>query len=209
MMKRKNRIAVLAAFVMMAAMCCIAFAPQADAAGRNVEWGCYQNSAENNGVVGGIPMPTNYNETSLKWGLKMVSGYTTSFTPPLIIDGDLFVASSKHVLRIDKESGEIRRQSEELKLNVGYAMNPITYDEGRDQLYVPIMNGRVQCLDAETLKLKWTSEEYKYTQTVSPIACRDGMLYTGIWEDEKEDGVFFCLDADTGKEVWRYIPSED
>lgn len=208
-MKRKSRIAVLAVFALMTAMCWIAFAPEAGAAERDVEWGCYQNSAENNGVVGDIPLPANYNETSLKWATKMVSGYTVSFTPPLIIDGDLFIASNKHVFRVDKETGGIVRQSEELKLNVGYAMNPITYDKEKDQLYIPIMNGRVQCLDAETLQSRWISGEYRYNQTLSPIACKDGLVYTGIWKGETEDGLFFCLNADTGEEVWHYAPSVD
>ncbi|MBQ6401950.1 MAG: cadherin-like beta sandwich domain-containing protein [Firmicutes bacterium] len=180
----------------------------ASAADRDIEWGSYQNSAENNGVVGGIPTPQSYEETSLLWGKKMVDGYTVSFTPPLIIDGDLITASNKHVYRIDKRTGDIKATSAELKLNVGYAMNPITYDREKDQFYVPIMNGRVQCLDGEDLSSKWISREYKYNQTLSPIACKGGLVYTGIWETETDDGVFFCLDGDTGEEVWTFRPSE-
>ena len=179
------------------------------AADRDVEWGCYQNSMENNGVIGDIPTPESYQQTALLWGKKMLDGYTVSFTPPLIIDGNLYTASNKYVYVIDKQSGEVLRQSEELKLNVGYAMNPITYDEENDQLYVPIMRGRVECLDAETLEEKWISKEYQYSQSLSPISCRDGLVYTGIWETEKDDGAFLCLDAKTGEEVWTYVPSED
>ena len=178
------------------------------AAERDVEWGCYQNSTENNGVIGDIPTPESYQQTALLWGKKMLDGYTVSFTPPLIIDGNLYTASNKFVYVIDKQSGEVLRQSEELKLNVGYAMNPITYDEENDQLYVPIMRGRVECLDAETLEEKWISKEYQYSQSLSPISCRDGLVYTGIWETEKDDGAFLCLDAESGEEVWTYVPSE-
>ena len=208
-MKTDRRKRIIIGLAMLALMC-VAFAPAAaDAADRDVEWGGYQNSAENNGVVDDIALPVDPNETSLRWGAQLVSGYTVSFTPPLIIDGDLFVASNKHVYRIDKATGEIKKQSEELKLNVGYAMNPITYDGEKDQLYIPILNGRVQCLDAESLQSKWISKEYRYNQTLSPIACRGGMVYTGIWETETDDGVFFCLNADTGEEIWSYTPSTD
>lgn len=181
---------------------------EAFAADRQIEWGRYQNSETNNGVIGDVRTPETYLETALKWERQMVSGYTISFTPPLIIDGSLYTASNSYVFKVDKKDGEIRRQSAKLKLNVGYAMNPITYDEQYDQLYVPILRGRVQCLDAETLESKWISKEYPYTQTLSPISCKDGLVYTGIWETETDDGVYLCLDAETGEEVWTYRPSE-
>lgn len=183
-------------------------AGSAAAADRNVEWGCFQNSPENNGVVGKIATPASAKEAALQWGTKMVEGYTTSFTPPLIIDGCLYTASDRRVYKLDKKTGKVKQQSDELKLTAGYAMNPITYDAQRDQLYVPLLRGRVQCLDAATLKSKWISEEYRYSQALSPIVCRDGLVYTGIWETETDDGVFFCLDAATGKTVWKYVPSE-
>lgn len=215
-MKRKNtgrkfigRCLPVIGLAVMLSMAWIAFAGDAaSAADRDIEWRSYQNSAENNGVIGGIPTSGSYEETSLLWGKKMVNGYTVSFTPPLIIDGDLITASNRHVYRIDKRTGETKATSAELKLNVGYAMNPITYDREKDQFYVPIMNGRVQCLDGETLSSKWISREYKYNQTLSPIACKGGLVYTGIWETETDDGVFFCLNADTGAEVWTFRPSE-
>ena len=207
---RQNRFYITAGVVLLLllGMAWIAFASDSYATERDVEWGQYQNSPTNNGVIGEIETPATYNETALKWSRKMVSGYTTSFTPPLIIDGYLYTASSTHMYRINKNTGEVVKESEELKLNVGYGMNPITYDADNDQLYVPILKGRVQCLDAETLQSKWTSEEYRYSQTLSPISCIDGCVYTGIWETETKDGVFFCLDAATGETKWKYVPSE-
>ena len=208
--ERHNRIFITAGMVLLLllGMVWVAFASGSYAAQRDVEWGQYQNSTANNGVIGEIETPSVYEETALKWSRKMVSGYTTSFTPPLIIDGYLYTASSTHVYRINKNTGEIVKESEELKLNVGYGMNPITYDADNDQLYVPIMKGRVQCLDADTLRSKWISDEYRYSQTLSPISYQDGCVYTGIWETETKDGVFFCLDAATGEAKWKYVPSE-
>ena len=207
---RQNRFYITAGVVLLLllGMAWIAYASDSYATERDVEWGQYQNSPTNNGDIGEIETPATYNETALKWSRKMVSGYTTSFTPPLIIDGYLYTASSTHVYRINKGTGEVVKESEELKLNVGYGMNPITYDADNDQLYVPILKGRVQCLDAETLQSKWISEEYRYSQTLSPISYIDGCVYTGIWETETKDGVFFCLDAATGETKWKYVPSE-
>ena len=207
---RQNRFYITAGVVLLLllGMAWIAFASDSYATERDVEWGQYQNSRTNNGVIGEIETPATYNETALKWSRKMVSGYTTSFTPPLIIDGYLYTASSTHVYRINKNTGEVVKESEELKLNVGYGLNPITYDADNDQLYVPILRGRVQCLDAETLQSKWISEEYQHSQTLSPISYIDGCVYTGIWKTETTDGVFFCLDAATGETKWKYVPSE-
>lgn len=207
---RQNRFYITAGVVLLLllGMAWIAFASDSYATERDVEWGQYQNSPTNNGVIGEIETPATYNETALKWSRKMVSGYTTSFTPPLIIDGYLYTASSTHVYRINKNTGEVVKESAELLLNVGYGLNPITYDADNDQLYVPILKGRVQCLDAETLQSKWISEEYRYSQTLSPISYIDGCVYTGIWETETKDGVFFCLDAATGETKWKYVPSE-
>ena len=212
----KNRIyktaEKLAATVVVGLLCLLAVAwlgasQSVWAADRDVEWGRFQNSPENNGVTE-VTLPASYEEASLKWGKQMVQGYTISFTPPLIIDGCLYTASNKHVYQINKDSGEILKESVELKLNVSYAMNPLTYDPDNDQLYVPILNGRIACLDADTLEEKWTSREYRYTQSLSPVTYKDGGVYTGIWEKDDTDGVFFRLDAKTGQEVWSFRPSE-
>ncbi|MDD6154393.1 MAG: cadherin-like beta sandwich domain-containing protein [Eubacteriales bacterium] len=194
-------LAVLAGSIMVGA-------PSTFAASREVEWGRFQNSEENNGIVYDRNMPDNYTETALKWGRQMVVGYTTSFTPPLIIDGALYTASKQNVYKIDKETGEVTASSDELLLNVGYAMNPITYDADHDQLYVPILNGRIACLSADDLTVKWTSAEYKGCQTLSPITYKDGLVYTGIWKSETSDGVYFALDWETGKSLWEFKPSE-
>lgn len=48
-MKKRFSILLLAIMTMM----CVAFATAgAEAAERDIEWGCYQNSSDNNGVVG-------------------------------------------------------------------------------------------------------------------------------------------------------------
>ena len=173
----------------------------------DAEWYRFQNSDENNGVTN-VEMPGSYDEAALKWGRQMVEGYTTSFTPPLIIDGCLYTASNKRVYKINKETGETIQTSAEMLVNVSYAMHPMTYCEEKGLLFVPLLNGRVQCIEAATLKLKWISKTYTGFQALSPIAYNDGKVYTGIWSTELSDGVYFCLDADTGETLWEFRPSE-
>ena len=195
--------AILTAIVLAVFLTCIT----AQEAHASAEWYRFQNSMENNGVTD-VEMPGSYNEAALKWGRSMVLGYTTSFTPPLIINGDLYTASKERVYRIDKETGEIKAESDEMLVNVSYAMHPMTYCEEKGLLFLPLLDGRVQCIDADTLELKWISKAYKSTQALSPITYKDGMVYTGIWSSELKDGVYFGLDADTGETKWEFRPAE-
>ena len=81
------------------------------------EWYRFQNSDENNGVTP-VEMAGSYDEAALKWGRQMVEGYTTSFTPPLIIDGYLYTASNKKIYKLDKETGDTVKTSAEMLENV-------------------------------------------------------------------------------------------
>lgn len=204
---RERRILIIA-LLMAVLLSMLAFAGAEDAfAARDVEWGSFQNSEDNNGVTD-RETPGSYNEAALKWGLQLVPGYTTSFTPPLIIDGYIYTASSQRVYKINKETGQIVKESKSMAVDVSYAMHPMTYSAEEDALYLPLLYGRVQCIDAETLELRWISKAHDGTQALSPITYKDGKVYTGIWSSELSDGAYFCLDAKTGREVWTLRPSE-
>jgi hypothetical protein len=102
----------------------------------------------------------------------------------------------------------VLKESEKMQIDVSYAMHPMTYSEEEDALYLPLLNGRVQCIDRSTLALKWISRAYNGTQALSPITYKNGYVYTGIWGSELTDGAYFCLNAKTGKTVWEMRPSE-
>ena len=206
LMKERKTVLLVLLIAVLLSMLAFAGADNTYAA-RDVEWGSFQNSADNNGVTD-RETPASYKEAALKWGLQLVPGYTTSFTPPLIIDGYIYTASSQRVYKINKENGQIVKESEKMAVDVSYAMHPMTYSAEEDALYLPLIYGRVQCIDAETLELKWISEAHDGTQALSPITYKDGKVYTGIWSSELSDGAYFCLDAKTGKEVWALRPSE-
>ena len=209
MIRKMSRQFVLILALTLAAMltCMVLCVPEYAHAARDVEWGQFQNSVDNNGVTD-RETPESYNEAALKWGRQLVQGYTTSFTPPVIIDGYIYTASTQNVYKIDKETGETVKASEKMQIDVSYAMHPMTYVAEEDALYLPLLNGRVQCIDADDLSLKWISKTYNGTQALSPITYKDGYIYTGIWEKELADGIYFCLDAKTGKTVWTLRPSE-
>ena len=180
----------------------------------DLEWYNFRNNQENNGVTD-RPTPTNDLETAQKWAVKYGSGWAASPTPPLILDGYLYVGVGDQVLKLDKETGEKVAESDEMAGNVGYAMNPILYADGK--LFVQVGNGVIQALDYETLKCVWKTEAVG-GQTVSPISYTEvdgkGYIYTGTWSGEFNDGTFFCVSTDDEGVVdgvkepeWQFVPS--
>ena len=194
--------------------------------GVDTEWYNFRNNQENNGVTE-TATPTDDATANLKWASKYGSGYSAAPTPPLILDDKLYVGSGNKILEIDKETGEKLRESDAMYGNVGYAMNPVLYAEGK--LFVQVGNGVVQAIDLKTLKCLWHTEKIG-GQTVSPISYTQvdgkGYIYTGTWGlGERSDGTYFCVAIDyenittdtennkgggkTKATEWTFIPSID
>lgn len=164
--------------------------------GVNAEWYNFRNNQENNGVTE-TETPTDDATANLKWASKYGSGWSAAPTPPLVLDDKLYVGSGNKILEIDKETGEKLRESDDMYGNVGYAMNPVLYAEGK--LFVQVGNGVVQAVDLKTLKCLWHTEKIG-GQTVSPISYTQvdgkGYIYTGTWGREMSDGTYFCVAID-------------
>ena len=182
------------------------------------EWYNFRNNQENNGYTNRAT-PQDAETTGLKWAQKYEESsgrVKTTPTPPLILDGALYVGLKNKVYKLDKETGGVLAESEEMVSNVGYAMNPILYADGK--LFVQVGNGVIQALDYETLKCVWSTEEIG-GQTVSPISYTEvsgkGYVYMGVWNNSKKDGALLCVSTDDEgvnadkikKATWRFIPS--
>ncbi|WP_461811005.1 Ig-like domain-containing protein [Faecalimonas sp.] len=191
----------------------------------DTEWYNFRNNPENNGVTD-RPTPIEAKETVQKWAEKYGEGWGAAPTPPLILNNKLYIGVANQIIEIDKETGKEIRRSDEMIGNVGYAMNPITYADGK--LFVQVGNGVIQAVDYQTLKCVWYSEKIG-GQTISPISYAKldgkGYIYSGTWLGETRDGNYICMttdDNDTkqidgekkggGKEkklTWKFTPSKD
>ena len=182
----------------------------------NLEWYNFRNNVENNGVTD-RPTPTLLEETNLKWGVKYGSGWTAAPTPPLLLDGYLYIGVGNKILKLNKADGTKVAESDTMVANVGYAMNPILYADGK--LFVQVGNGMIQAVDYETLKCVWSTEKIG-GQTLCPISYTKvgdtGYIYTGTWNGESRDGAYLCVSTnddgvENGKKPtsWRFIPSGD
>ena len=185
-----------------------------DAAPLEVEWWNFRNSDTNNGITD-RPTPCSSTETWQKWAMKFGTGYAASPTPPIIVDGKLYIGMSKYILELDKETGEELRRSGEMAANVGYAMNPPVYADGK--IFIQIGNGMICAVDRETMQIAWTTPKIG-GQTVSPLSYVNidgtGYIYTGTWNAESRDGTFFCVTTDDSKVTdgvkeleWRFVPA--
>jgi hypothetical protein len=169
----------------------LAEAPVVDLPAYTGVWTSFRGNPENMGITS-AKTPDSPETAILKWAEKYGSGWSAAPTPPLIINDALYIAVSNKVFKIDKATGKTLQESDTLVANVGFAMNPIAYGNG--MFFVPVGQGRVQALRADTLESLWISENLgSLAQTVSPLVYHDGYLYTGVWNKENEPGTYFCL----------------
>lgn len=210
---------VIAAMIFTVIPAGYAFA-DVDDSGIDREWYNFRNNQENNGVTDRAT-PTSLDETAMKWAGKYGTGWGAAPTPPLILDGKIYIGCGKKVIEIDKNTGEKLRESDDMAANVGYAMNPILYADGK--LFIQVGNGIIQAVDLKSLKTVWQTTKVG-GQTVSPISYvkidGTGYIYTGTWKRENDDGRFMCfttnddnvtVDEATGKNIkaatWQFVPS--
>lgn len=213
---KKDNIKKLISFALIIAMLFslntfIAFAGEAS----DIEWYNFRNNPENNGIVSS-QTPISGATANLKWAEKYGTGWAAAPTPPLILDGYLYIGMSNKIVKIDKDTGEKVAESDAMVGNVGYAMNPITYADGK--LFVQVGSGIIQAVDYETLKCVWSTEKIG-GQTLCPISYvkidGKGYIYTGTWQSEVKDGAYMCFSTDDSnvnenkikKAEWRFIPS--
>lgn len=197
------------------------------------DWAMYQNSDSNNGVIKNDKTPYLPNTSSLKWKTKLSEGYTSSFTPPLILGQHLYCAGEDRIYKLSRETGQIVGKSQKFANKTryakagasGYAMHPMTYDRG--MIFTTIGSGRIQAFDAETLKSLWVSSSVAPKgntkkalegQCLSTIATNGTHVFTGFWNGESREGAYVAFSMEdknpnTGyeeKEVaWAFWPSID
>ncbi len=168
------------------------------------DWYKYANATNNNSVVERAT-PRLPQETQTKWAAKFGTGWAAAPTPPLIDKDFAYIAVGSRIVQLDKETGEETELSQEERepffqgRNVGFAMNPMLYAEGK--FFVQIANGALQCVDARTLKPLWVAKADNIKgQTVSNLSYKKidgvGYVYLGTWNGENRDGQFFAVKID-------------
>ena len=163
------------------------------------EWPSFRGNEANNGVTS-AKTPVSRDETVKSWSVQI--GGTP--TPPLMVNGKLYVLTGSTVKAIDPKTGTITATSEKLAGTSQFGTNPIAYGDGKFYIQLDANTSdekaHVQAIDAATLKSVWVSEGFE-GQLISPITYHNGYIYTGTWQQEEKAGTYFCLsttDEDPG-----------
>ncbi len=153
-------------------------------------------------------IPETMNKGELKWSLNFGTGYTNAPTPPIVHGDYVYVGVQNTLRKIDKETGlEVSRV--ELADSFGYATAALTYAEeveGRNVIFAPISEGRVQAVDADTMTSLWITEKRIGYSCLSRVAYDEGYIYYGTWKSDTLPGMFLCYSA---KDVNPGLPTED
>lgn len=128
-------------------------------------------------------------------------GKSTCNSLPIITGKCIYLVSKNVLYAVDYEGNILREKL------LSAAMDSICYLEYADgKLWIPLSGGRMECVDTESFDTLWVSESFG-GQSLSHVTYYEGAVYAGTTEmkaGNETDGVFYCLDAQTGATRWTY-----
>lgn len=149
------------------------------------------------GTISNSAIPDTMNKGTLKWSMNFGTGYTNAPTPPMVHGDYVYIGVNTSLRKIDKETGqEVDRV--ELVDSFGYATAALTYAEnvdGKNVIFAPISEGRVQAVDADTMTSLWVTEKRIGDSCLSRVVYDEGYIYYGTWKSETLPGLFLCFAA--------------
>lgn len=151
--------------------------------------------------------PDTIGTTGIKWQKSLGTGWSNAPTPPALIDGSIYVGAGSKVYKLNRDTGKQEAVSKSIGGTVGYAMMPVVSD-GNGYIYVSTVKCQIVKLKASDLSIVWKSTETFDGQNVCPVRYIDGRVYSGTWGDDNDGGTFFCIDASTGKTIWKKFDAE-
>ena len=192
----KNRIVSLVLALIMV----LSLIPSAYAVGKEVDayWHNFRNSYVNMALTD-AKTPTAAETTSLKWAVKMGTGWANNPSVQIIVDDALVVMFGKVLYKLDLQTGEVLQQAE-MTTTPNFGYTPCTYADGL--IFCPLSGGTIQAFDAKTLESVWIFKDEKGGQSLSPITYNDGCIYTGFWNGEAKDANYVCVNVSDGSLVW-------
>ena len=167
-------------------------------AGVTSSWPSFRGNDNANGVVN-AKTPTSSDTAVLSWANKLGDGYSTSALgcPILIEEGGvefLIVYSGRTLYKVESVTGTVVATGAMCDTS-SFAITSATYGPDCGMLFVALSSGTVQAFDAATLDSLWIYQDALGGQPNCPLTYHDGYVYTGFWNQEKENANFVCLSA--------------
>ena len=163
-------------------------------------WSGFRGSADNMAILD-APTPESAALACLKWASSVPGAGWDAAVSIWMVEGRLFAAAGDSLSVFDTETGELVERAE-LSHSRGQSCMPPICENGT--IYLPLDGGRIEAIDAKTLKSLWVFENAQSGQALSPIIWQDGRLYTGFWTSETDPADFVCVDAASGELIWNY-----
>src|SRR5688572_1010663 len=168
--------------------------------------------------------PANVGKLSLAWSYELGAGGGNQAATPLFANGILYTVTNwsivaavdaktgKEIWRYDPQADRTMTQQGRSRLCCGVNTRGIALYEGK--VLIPVIDGRMQAVDAATGKLLWSSwaipqpkegEISSYSITMAPRVAK-GKVFIGNAGAEFPPfrGYVSAFDVNTGKEVWKF-----
>lgn len=155
------------------------------------QWENFRNAGTNMAITD-TALPTRSEDATLLWNVALGENGDWSAAPSvqIIVDNALIVMSGTKLYKLDLYTGEVLCSGDMCEApNWGYT--PPSYADG--MIFCPLSGGVIQAFDAKTLRSLWIYRDSAGGQSLSPITCSGGYLYTGFWTGETKNANYVCL----------------
>ena len=169
-------------------------------------------SGNSNAVVKNVSTPTGALASSWTFDWRAYSGATyPNASEPIVVNGNVYLAVNKRLLKIDAESGKVLAESN-LQTAIGYTTRPI-YTKGL--VIIPLDGGAVQALTADTLTTVWVTDSVsKSAQSNSQLTVDGNYLYVGTVDVDYgtstyNNGHLTRINKLTGAVSWQHVNADE
>ena len=167
---------------------------------------------KSNAAVENVSTPTGALASSWTFDWKAYSGSEyPNASEPIVVNGNVYLAVNKRLLKIDAESGKVLAESN-LKTAIGYTARPI-YANGL--VIVPLDGGAVQALTADSLTTVWVTDSVsKAAQSNSQLTVDGNYLYVGTVDvdfgtNTYNNGHLTRINILTGAVSWQHVNADE
>ncbi len=158
---------------------------------------------------------SNVNRLGLVWSYEVGDGGGDQEATPLVWNNTIFgVTNWSIVFAVDARTGkekwrwdpEVNHKATSDKMCCGVVNRGLAIYHNK--IYVPVNDGRLEALDAETGKPVWEAR-VSYTQneqslTIAPRIANGKVIVGPAGADRPTRGFFAAYDAETGRQVWKF-----
>ncbi len=158
---------------------------------------------------------TNVNRLGLAWSYDLGPGGGGQEATPLVWNGTIYgITNWSVVFAVDARTGkerwrwdpEVNQTAVRPKICCGVVNRGLAIYQGK--IFAPVIDGRLQALDAETGKVIWESRvafpQDHFTITMAPRIAKGKVIIGASGGDRPTRGFFDAYDAATGRRVWRF-----